>query len=277
MVFVFGKSGYIGSKLSFFLESNSIDFLSVGRDDSSDILIDLSSESFTFKSKPFSSGDVFIFLAAVSSPEFCSTNKSEAYRINVENTQLLISALIEMGVFVLFASSDVVFGGGDKVYSESSNKNPTFEYAMMKSLIEDKFSLSDYFKVMRLSYVWSPTDKFTNYALSCSANSSTLDVYDPFVRSVIYIDDVIDFVNVFISDPNSIPTFTNLAGPEFLSRVSLADSLSEFITLNFKVVSPEPSFFTFRPPKILMISDCLTSILGRQVTTIHSAISAEFS
>lgn len=274
-VFIFGSSGFIGRELSRVLRDKGIDSFSVGRSGSVDVLIDLENLIVSADSN-FRCGDTFVFLAAVSSPEFCEKNSAYSSKINVESTSFLIKRLLDKGVTVLFASSDVVYGRTDNPVNEDSVKKPETAYACMKSEVEDKFLGHPSFKVMRLSYVWSPNDKFTSFIIESQKGNKKVEVFDPFIRSVISIKDVIDYIIKLIESSDKVPAIVNLAGPNFVSRVDLVKEFSKFIPLSYEIIRPNDDFFKYRPEQILMESKYLDTVLGRKALNIQSAVGEYF-
>lgn len=275
-VFIFGGSGFIGVNLSKALSERQIEAVSVGRSESNDVCFDLENPSWEVLEDLVEEGDRVVFLAAVSSPEFCSTNYDKAYQVNVQNTILVIRHLLLLHVRVLFASSDVVYGRTERPVDESSEIKPTFEYAQMKAAVEAAFCDDDGFYVMRLSYVWSVDDKFTKFIEASSTSKSLVEVFHPLIRSIISLEDVISFILIFVSERSVIPKLVNLAGPEFVTRVQLVGYLREYIDVEYYVATPSQQFLIYRPDQILMTSMSLQTVLGRPPVTISRAIGKAF-
>lgn len=259
-IFVLGGSGYIGQALVKEFRQAGWCVYMVGRNASCDLDFDLAEPSFEFLDK-LKAGDKFVFLSAVSSPEECAKNYAYAYSINVTATCALLKGLLEKCVDVLFASSDVVYGRTSFPVTENDKINPQFEYARMKAEVESRFLGDPHFKVMRLSYVWSLNDKFTSFLQQSFLEKNIVDVFHPFIRSVVSLRDVVDYVNLFAKTENGFPSLVNLAGPAFLSRLDIVKAFSEYRPLKYSVTSPDSTFFKFRPDQILMESSILESIL----------------
>ena len=274
IIFLFGASGYIGSKVNKKLSSFGLKIKSVGRAATCDFVVVLTNDDLSWLSS-VKSDDKVIFLAAQSSPQKCSEEYSNSYEINVVGTKRIIKALLEKGASVLFASSDVVYGETDNVVDEKSPINPAFEYAEMKAEVESHFLGAKNFYVMRLSYVWSLEDKFSRYILY-DASKEKIKIYHPFVRPIVWLDDLIQLIKIFCFNPECIPALINVAGTEFLSRLDLIKVFKRHIDLKYEVVKPEPSFFTFRPRQILMTSNYFGNVLGQEPTKIKEAIDFEF-
>ena len=270
-VFLFGWSGYIGRHFVSMSLNSDIEVIKVGRSDQSSIYFDLSDGRLDGLSA-IGVGDRCVFLTAISSPEYCAKHLSESRSINVTATKLVIRHLLAKGAHVLFASSDVVYGCTSDVVDENSEINPQFQYAEMKAEVEEYFSKFSHFHVMRLSYVWSMTDKFTSFVLREANQGNVIEVFHPFIRAVVPLVDVLRFMTLFSQSPASIPNLVNVAGEEFISRVDLVEYLAEHIDINYKIVVPNDDFFEYRPKEILMRSLFLSDILGAPVTNLSSEI-----
>lgn len=275
-VFVLGWTGYVGTELVSRLKNLGIQPMLVGRASGSDLHFDLTQPDLNSLSK-FGYGDKFVFLSAVSSPDFCAKNYDEAYKVNVSNTAILIDALLDRGVEVLFASSDVVYGRTELPVTEEDELNPQFAYAEMKAEVEDMFKGQEKFKAMRLSYVWSLRDKFTRFLLQSYADRSVIEVFHPFIRSIVSLDDVIDFIVNFVFSSDEFPALVNLAGPEFLSRVQMVETFAKYRPIEYIVTYPEEEFFLYRPDQILMQSIYLDEVLGRGPFDILDAMKIKLS
>ncbi|QAB15783.1 NAD-dependent epimerase/dehydratase family protein [Hydrogenovibrio thermophilus] len=274
-IFILGWSGYIGQALCKRLEEQGEPVVKVGRNSSSDCIFDLETCNLLALDE-VAAGDKFVFLAAISSPEECANNYSYSYKINVAHTSNVIEYLLNKSVHVLFSSSDVVYGRTEAPVDENSPINPGFAYAEMKAEVEKRFLQNNYFSVMRLSYVWSIGDKFTKFLLESSKNESNVEVFDPFVRSVVFLRDVIDFIDSFVVAKDQFPRLVNLSGPEFISRVQLAKEISRFVSFSYTVVHPDENFFKYRPDHIFMTSVYLSSVLKRKPYCMKEAMKISF-
>lgn len=273
---IFGGSGYIGSHLIERLKKSNRKFLTAGRSLENDLFLDLRDPDPDALAV-LSTGDTVIFLAAISSPEFCSKFYDDAYRINVTNTCKVIRSLLAKNIRVLFASSDVVYGPTDQAVDELSSVYPSSPYASMKTSVEETFAGDPNFNVMRLSYVWSIDDKFTQFVVGSAKKQERIDVFHPFIRSIVTLHDVLDFITCYCTSPERFPPITNLAGTEFMSRVDLMQELNKYLDVEYTILYPEKEFFKHRPEKILMESRFLASILGREPEQVALRIKNSFT
>ena len=270
-IYIFGYSGLIGKELVKKLSIEDRRFYRVGRNKASDIYLDLESPNLENLSE-ISAHDIFIFLSGISSPEECENNYEYTHLINYENSSKIIDFLVRKNVYVLFASTDVVYGHTEDVVYEDSILSPSNNYSIFKSMIEDKFLHSNFFNIMRLSYVWSYDDKFTKYVLKSSKENEIIEVFHPLKRSIIMIDDVVEFISIYANSPSNIPKIVNLAGPKCLSRVQLVEILAFKHSISYKIINPGKDFYKYRPAVINMKSYYLEDILKRDAKKLEEAL-----
>lgn len=280
-VFITGADGYIGSRLAQELSDKYriIRILQYG--ENARLSLDLEKpEKFQFDQ--IEEGSYVIHLAAVSSPDKCSKEYDRSRQINVTGTSYFIEECLKRGSRVLFFSSDVVYGAsdfeGEKYFDENSSCNPLGEYSYMKREVEKSFLGKDGFKVFRLSYVYSKNDKFILYLRSCCEKGEVADIFHPFSRNVVYIEDIIAAVKNLIDKWESTKeSVFNLVGPETISRKKMAELYKREVDprLQVKVTEPEESFFKNRPKTIRVRSLFLNKLLERPPTELGRAYCLE--
>ncbi len=275
---IFGADGYIGRQLLDYLP-DEIERICYSRKSIEgfkqfDLL-----QTDVFEFDNIGEGDFCVFLAAISSPDFCRDNEQTAYEVNVEGTEKFIAHLIDRKARVLFFSSDVVYGDtGNEILNESGRCLPGGNYARMKYGVESFFKNSPYFKVFRLSYVFSATDKFMKYLHSCAEKDYEAEVFETLHRSVIYIEDIFDAIVALSKKYEGFDNcIFNLSGPEVLSRKDMADIYKENINrcLRYKVIEPGKGFLDARPAEIRTKSLYLEKLLERKPTLISEAAKKE--
>ena len=221
-----------------------------------------------------------IILGAISSPDVCANQNSYAWNINVSGTKKFIEKILTQKGRVIFLSSDTIYGDCKEEVDEKFPVNPAGEYALMKSAVEQKFSNHSLFKAIRLSYVFSKTDKFTRYLIESAEQKKEVEIFHPFYRSIIHLNDVTEGIISLINKWHLFPqSIINFGGPENLSRVEFTKNLKELAikNLKYRVSQPEDSFFMNRPRRIAMQSKILEKILERPTRNLRDAIRIEFS
>ena len=282
-IFIIGSNGYIGKRLAKKF-SDKYEIMQVSKENSeNNIPLDLENvEKFDFSQ--IKSGDSVIFLAAISSPDQCANNYDYSYKINVTGTGHFIQKSLEQGANVLFFSSDAVYGASsgkiEDYFDERSKCNLLGEYATMKREIEERFLNSDAFKVFRLSYVFSKNDKFMLYLKNCVENREVAEIFHPFFRNAIYIEDVMVAVDELVCRWEKIKEkVINVVGSEPISRLKMAEIYKQNVSpsLKIKIVKPEESFFRNRPQYINVKSIYLASLLKKNTIEFNQAFGQEFN
>lgn len=272
-VFILGSTGYVGNHLKSFLNED-FSVVTAGRKNS-DIHFDLESGEFGGLLDQVKKDDTIIFLSAVSAPDQCENNFEVAYTINVKNTIILISGLLQKKARVIFSSSDVVFGATSDVCHEMSERKPFGKYGQMKYEIEEYFKNTPDFFIIRFSYILGKGDKFSEMVKEYSLNSKILDVFDGFERSVVSIDDVLLGVKNIISNWNQIDTrVVNFSGPGLVSRQQIVLALAQenYPGLQYQFTEAPESFWLGRPKIINTKSRFLESILDRSCESYLNVI-----
>jgi len=276
--FIIGATGYIGQKLYSKCLSLDIDVVGTSSKDLKNFLyLDLADTKKSTIS--FHSSDVIFFTSSISSPDLCENQNSYARNVNITGTSEVIKVALGAGAKVIFFSSDTVYGEMESDFKEGENPNPYGAYAEMKQTVESLFLGNPLFKSIRLSYVFSKEDRFSDYLVNCANNNEEAEVFHPFFRSIIFRDDVIQGVLALATRWDEIPEkIINFGGPEVLSRIDLAKCLirTSLTELTIRIVEPEPVFFKNRPRVIAMKSPVLERILGRKLLTLCDASRLEF-
>jgi dTDP-4-dehydrorhamnose reductase len=271
MNIIIGKTGFIANKL---IERSDYLFTSRSVSDEASIFLDLYDvENFDYSL--LNMNTKIIFLAAISSPDECNENYKNAYKINVESTGYFISRALNKGAKVLFFSSDVVYGDTVDRADENFEIKPFGRYAEMKVEIESRFKNYNDFKVFRLSYVLSESDKYLSYLHQCVLNKEVAKIYHPFSRKVVYIDDVLEAIeNILLNWEDYPQSIFNICGGEDVSRRDIADfySRASGLKLEYTTVEPDKAFWDNRPKNINIYSLYLDKLIGRKRTDIKNAV-----
>lgn len=195
--------------------------------------------------------DYIIFTAAISGPDQCATEYDVCWKINVIGTIKFISKAIERNCCILFFSSDAVFGNiPGMIYNENSQTRAITPYGRMKKAVEDEFKGNKYFKAIRLSYVVSSKDRFVTYCLNSMRYGNMAEIYHPFYRNCISVQEVVQLVIWLINNWEGMKTpFINAAGSELVSRLRIADEINQLYNnkLKYIIVKPADAFYSNRP------------------------------
>ena len=80
--------------------------------------------------------EIIIHTAALTNVDECEANKELAYKINAEGTKRVAAIANELGVFLVYVSTDYVFSGDKGMYKEEDEPNPIDYYGYTKLMGE---------------------------------------------------------------------------------------------------------------------------------------------
>jgi nucleoside-diphosphate-sugar epimerase len=276
---VVGASGYIGSRI-LSATRNLHDVLGTSSAATGNFLklnLNIPSE---FDYEVVRISDVIFLTAAISAPDICAREHNRAWAVNVTGTSEFICQVMARGGRVIFFSSDTVYGEGVDEFDEKAACNPAGEYAEMKYEVEKQFLGNPLFKTIRLSYVFSHEDKFTNYLIDFTSRDEEAELFRPFYRAIVYRDDVVEGALALAKRWDEFPQqVINFGGPEVLSRIDFAECLKRVAlpNLRYRVTEPGDDFFKNRPRIIAMSSNVLPDLLGRPSRSLLEAAQIEFA
>lgn len=278
-VFVLGSGGYIARRAIGKLRARNLPVVPLSsHPQHGELAFDLlTPQKFDFGR--FGRGDFLLLAGGISSPERCRNQPDLAQAVNVTGTSLLTAAAIARDVSVIFFSSDAIYGNVQQPLDEDAAPEPFGEYAIMKRAIEARFSTELNFKTLRLSYVFSRTDKFTSYLSDCALHKRAAEIFHPLSRRVVYLEDLLDFLVVLCQDwANISARVINVGGPELLSRLDMASAYRQIVSpqLSIKMGEAPAGFFDARPPVVNMNCSRFEELLGRPSMGLRRAMSVEF-
>ena len=269
-VFIFGASGFLGKALSERLDNRS-KTIRVGRNNH-EIFFDLGFSNPESLEGYITSGDIWVFLAAVTSPDECESKPDLTFNINVKKTKSLITWLTAHGVKVIFASSDAVYGGNEGLAYDDDIPQPKGVYANHKALIEKFFSKNNLVKVVRFSYILGHEDKFSCLLYASEKSGKKLDIFLGFERCVVLLDDVISGIQSLIDNWDRFDfQSVNFCGPALVDRAEIASFLVDkfYPKLDYYCKEAPEKFWVGRAKVIDLDSTNFSKVLGRTPKPIY--------
>ena len=222
-----GSNGHIGHALVNFLKRiDKMKIIEISRS-TGEYLLELSNpESFEYSI--LDNVDYVIFTSCVVNQDRFAFEYEFCYKINVMGTVYFIKEALQRNCRVIFFSSDAVYGNEiGTIYDENSETNAVTAYGKMKKIVEDTFKEYSNFKTVRLSYVISNSDKFTLYLMKCIYNHTAADIYHPFYRNVITMNDVSKCIVWLLNHWDDFYSRALcISGYDLVSRLRIADELN---------------------------------------------------
>jgi len=156
-VLVIGATGYIGSHLYQLYKEKDPDTLGTSyRQNEKFEFCDLYNPSLSFLDHTDIQYSTAIIAAAIPNILKCQEAPKKAFIQNVLGTLSLVHQLTMRGIKPIVFSSDVVFDGSEKVYTEDSPLNPVNEYGNHKKYLEEMIpKICDDYLILRLSKTYS--------------------------------------------------------------------------------------------------------------------------
>ena len=111
--------------------------------------------------------DVVVHAATLTDVDKCELNKELAWKINVEGTKNIVEAAKNTGSFLIYISTDYVFGGETGCYKETDVPNPINYYGVTKLKAEEIVKTQKEYFIARPSVIYgsTPAAGKVNFAL----------------------------------------------------------------------------------------------------------------
>jgi dTDP-4-dehydrorhamnose reductase len=250
---VIGSSGYLGKNLiEYFYKCGYIigEFCRNPKENKFKLdLLDFSD----FDENCFKHYEYVIFAAGISNPEMCKKYYDEAHQINVVGTKRIIKNALNKNCKVIFLSSDAVFGNDKKhVFLDNTITKPDTVYGKMKKEVEDFFENNDQFISLRLSYVIGKKDKFNKYLKKCSEEGIVAEIYHPYYRNCIFLNELLQSINWIITNWGKLKSnLINICGREMISKIQIVDEFNRYAKDEVLYVFENDDDFFINRPRIV--------------------------
>lgn len=244
-VLVTGGRGFIGKRLLEVLSCDeSIQVLTVGRNQSEDVSIDLSDSKLLEVLKDFKPNIVCHF-ASGSNIKRAEENKEKEYQSVVLNTKKILDALKELKAEkFIYLSSQAVYGDPSSLPADEDCKlNPDSYYGKCKKEAEELIKESGInYSILRISSIYGPGQDFSKSGvvakfinkLSNNEQPVIFNSFESFI-DLIYIEDVVSAILKLIRSENCKKSTYNLASGK---KHTLKDILYELY--NYYPNAPKP-------------------------------------
>ena len=166
-----GASGLYGSKLAqmalsknYEVYSSDIQSLSIY---GNFVKLDISGKAQVDEAFKTIKPDVVVHAATLTDVDKCEPNKELAWKVNVEGTKNIVEAAKDTGSFLIYISTDYVFGGETGRYKETDLPNPINYYGVTKLKAEEIVKTQKEYFIARPSVMYgsTPAAGKVNFAL----------------------------------------------------------------------------------------------------------------
>jgi dTDP-4-dehydrorhamnose reductase len=172
--------------------------------------------------------DVVFHAAAMTSVAECERNHREAMKTNVKATERIAELCNRGDVYLIYASTDLVFDGRRGNYSEEDQPNPVSFYAKTKRVSEEVVeSYTSRHTIVRFALLYGPpsphSGSFLGWMEDGFRDNKPVTLFTDQFRTPIYVKDAVDIVEKLITRKDEPPQLKliHAGGPERLSRVDI--------------------------------------------------------
>ena len=146
-----------------------------------------------------------IHCAAISDTGYCAQHPEEGYLINVLGAENMAKACVELGIKLVFASSDQVYGSGTQPHAEEEEVKPTAPYGAMKREAEQRvLQVCPEAVCLRLSWMYDVPQPERPSFLSQLQKVQTMRLSNQEYRGITWVMEVIDQIEKIIELPGGI-------------------------------------------------------------------------
>ena len=178
--------------------------------------------------------DLIVNCAALTNVEFCEANPIMASEINTVLPKKLALIAKRIGAKFVHISTDHLFDGQKKLYSEDDQVSPLNQYAKTKAAAEKEvLSIDENALIVRTNfYGWglSYRKSFSDFILEGLRNNSDLQLFKDVYYSPIYIGELVRLIHLAL-EKNCVGIY-NIVGSEIISKYDFGVALAEIFNLS---------------------------------------------
>ncbi len=245
-VLITGANGFLGQHLSVFLH-DSFKIVATGRGrnrlpsafQGKYVSCRLEDELAVHEYLGPEEADVIIHCAAMSKPDECNANREACIASNVLATENIIKLARKTSAFVVFISTDFVFGD-DGPHAEDALPSPLNFYGHTKLMAEKIVEESGLpYAIVRPVFIYGPVwfglrDTFIQWVKKSLGNKEPLKIVGDQLRTPTYVYDICKGIERIVSGKKQ--GIFHLAGKDILSPYQLAVKVARFFKLDESLI-----------------------------------------
>ena len=222
--------------------------------------------------------DLIFNCAALTNVDFCEANPLMASEINTVLPKKL--ALISKTIEAKFVhiSTDHLFDGQKKLYSEDDQVGPLNQYAKTKAAAEKEvLSIDENALIVRTNfYGWglSYRKSFSDFILEGLRNNSDLQLFKDVYYSPIYIGELVRLIHLAL-EKNCVGIY-NIVGSEIISKYDFGVAIAEVFDLSNKSISSSlierKKELVLRPKNMALSNEKLLKKLNQPILTLKEQL-----
>ena len=232
-IFITGISGQLGGTLNKYLSR----YFNVLNNQENFYNIDVTNKSGLKYFLEELSPDYIINCAALTNVDFCEHNKIDSYKVNVNGLRNIISCS-KKSAKIIHISTDYVFNGNQKMYTESDIPDPISYYGKNKLESENilRTSNRDYL-ILRTSVIFGKTgNNFYVWVRDSLKNEQKISVVIDQISNPTWSWSLSEAI--YKSILNNISGLFHYAGEEAISRYDFAIKIAKTHDFNYNRIIP---------------------------------------
>ncbi len=182
--------------------------------------------------------DAVINCVGLSDVDLCEKNKKLAKITHIDYVKKISDICYEYKIYLIHISTDHLFEGTKKYYSELSNPEPINTYAKTKTKSEQiiKSKLKKYLIIRGNFYGWGTLYRksFSDWIYDTLSNNMKINLFTDIFFTPLYIRDFINIVFKLIKKKKN--GIYNVSGPERISKYNFGIKLASEFNLNKKLI-----------------------------------------
>jgi dTDP-4-dehydrorhamnose reductase len=224
--------------------------------------------------------DVVVHTAALGDVDACERHPDEAYRVNVQGTEALAQAALEVSAKLIYISTDQVYDGASGNYAEAEVPHPLMVYGRTKLEGERMAATTCHDAVilrLALLYGWGTSTRlnFVDWlAERLRAGQEVLLFVDQY-RTPLYVAQAAEAIERLIDAPAVHGVF-NLGGGERINRYAFGLKFCEVFNLPKAYLKPiempTSTQMAARPRDCSLSSEKISALLQMRPLTVEEGL-----
>ena len=245
-ILVIGGSGLLGGKLLKLLPDDSKKFgtyntrpVKIDTKNCRSYHLDITNKKDTEHLIVKISPDIIVHTAALTNVDYCETNKSAAWDVNVEGTRNIAESSRETNSKLVYVSTDYVFDGKRGMYKEDDQTNPVDHYGKTKLEGEKVVQeLCENYIIARTSvlYGWHSKPNFVTWVIKELKQEHKINIVQDQFTSPTLADNLAELILKLIEKKES--GIFHTAGSERICRFEFTKRIAEVFNLNKNLINP---------------------------------------
>ncbi len=237
-ILITGSNGLLGTKLMNILSNFNVIGIDLRSSNSMNLKLpenDITKNEIIKKIEEIRP-DIIIHTAAYTDVDKCEIEKEKCYDVNVNGTKNIIEAAKLVNAKIIYISTDFVFDGKKRNYSEDDKPNPSIYYSKTKFEGEE---LVKKYLIIRSSVLYGYNNKndnsnFVKWVIENLKENKRIKVVNDQINNPTLIDDICYAITKLINQTGIF----HVTGSEAISRYDFALKIAEVFNLNKDLIEP---------------------------------------